>query len=47
VLLQGFFHGFLPAGVVFVSTGIGDVSAGFGHTRVRLVPFTFGAPQEV
>jgi hypothetical protein len=33
VLLQGFFTNFLPVGVVFVSTGIGDVSAGFGHTR--------------
>jgi hypothetical protein len=33
VLLQGFFREFLPVGVVFVSTGIGDVSAGFGHAR--------------
>jgi hypothetical protein len=33
VLLQGFSHEFSPAGVVFVSTGIGDVSADFGHTR--------------
>jgi hypothetical protein len=33
VLLQGFFHETLPVGVVLVSTGIGDVSAGFGHTR--------------
>jgi hypothetical protein len=34
-------------GVVFVSTGIGDVSAGFDHARTRLVPLAFGAPQEV
>jgi hypothetical protein len=33
VLLQGFFREILPVGVVFVSTGIGDVSAGFGHAR--------------
>jgi hypothetical protein len=33
VLLQGFFREFLLVGVVFVSTGIGDVSAGFGHAR--------------
>jgi hypothetical protein len=33
VLMQGFFHEFLPVGVVFVSTGIGDVSAGFDHAR--------------
>jgi hypothetical protein len=44
MLLQGFFREFLPVGVVFVSTGIGDVSAGFGHVRARLVPFAFGAP---
>jgi hypothetical protein len=34
VLLQGFFCEFLPVGMVFVSTGIGDVSAGFSHARV-------------
>jgi hypothetical protein len=34
VLLQRFFRGILPVGVALVSTGIGDVSAGFGHTRV-------------
>jgi hypothetical protein len=34
VLLQGFSREILPVGVVFVSTGIGDVTAGFGHTRV-------------
>jgi hypothetical protein len=33
VLLQGFFCEFLPVGAVFVSTGIGDVSTGFGHAR--------------
>jgi hypothetical protein len=33
VLLHGFSREFLPVGVVFVSTGIGDVPAGFGHTR--------------
>jgi hypothetical protein len=33
VLLQGFSREFLLVGVVFVSTGIGDVSAGFGHAR--------------
>jgi hypothetical protein len=44
VLLQGFFREFLPVGVVFVSTGIGDVSVGFGHAhatgtfRVRCTP---------
>jgi hypothetical protein len=47
VLLQGFFREFLPVGVVFVSTGIDDISASFGQARVRLVPFAFGAPQEV
>jgi hypothetical protein len=34
VLLQGVFRKFLRVGVVFVSTGIGDISAGFGHARV-------------
>jgi hypothetical protein len=34
VLLQGFFHEFFPACRVFVSTGIGDIPAGFGHTRM-------------
>jgi hypothetical protein len=33
VLLQGFFRGISPVGVVRVSTGIGNVSAGFGDTR--------------
>jgi hypothetical protein len=33
VLLQGFFRESLPACGVFVSTGIGDVPAGFGHAR--------------
>jgi hypothetical protein len=33
VLLQGFSRKILPVGTVFVSTGIGDVSAGFGHAR--------------
>jgi hypothetical protein len=33
VLLQGFSRGILPVGVVLVSTGIGGVSAGFGHAR--------------
>jgi hypothetical protein len=38
------FREFLPVGVVFVSTGIGDVSAGIGHAcaigtfRVRRTP---------
>jgi hypothetical protein len=34
VLPQGFSREFLPVGVVFVSTGIGDVSADLGHARV-------------
>jgi hypothetical protein len=34
VLLQGFSRGILSAGVVHVSTGIGDVAAGFGDARV-------------
>jgi hypothetical protein len=34
VLLQGFFRGIWPVGVVHVSTGIGGVSAGFGDARV-------------
>jgi hypothetical protein len=44
MLLQGFSHGTLSADVVHVSTGIGDVSAGFGDTRatdifrVRCIP---------
>jgi hypothetical protein len=33
VLLQGFFRGIWPVGVVHVSTGIGGVSAGFGDAR--------------
>jgi hypothetical protein len=44
VLLQGFSRGILSAGVVHVSTGIGDVSPGFGDARatgtfrVRCIP---------
>jgi hypothetical protein len=44
VLLQGFCHEFLPECGAFVSTGIGDVPAGFGHacmtgtSRVRCSP---------
>jgi hypothetical protein len=44
VLLQEFFRGISPVGVVRVSTGIGNVSAGFGDTRatgtihVRCIP---------
>jgi hypothetical protein len=40
----GFFRGILSAGVVHVSTGIGDVTAGFGDARatdifrVRRIP---------
>jgi hypothetical protein len=34
VLLQGFFREFLPACGAFVSTGISDASAGFGHARM-------------
>jgi hypothetical protein len=44
VLLQGFSRGILSAGVVHVSTNIGDVSSGFGDAhatnifRVRCIP---------
>jgi hypothetical protein len=44
VLLQGFCRGILSVGVVRVSTGIGNVSAGFGDARatstirVRCIP---------
>jgi hypothetical protein len=44
VLLQGFSRGILPVGVVPVSTGISDVSTGFGDAhatgtiRVRRIP---------
>jgi hypothetical protein len=44
VLLQGFFHEFLPVCGAFVSTGIGDVPAGLGNTlmtgtsRVQCTP---------
>jgi hypothetical protein len=44
VLLQGFYRGILSVGVVRVSTGIGNVSAGFsdaratGTIRVRCIP---------
>jgi hypothetical protein len=34
VLLQGFSREFLPVCGAFVSTGIGDVPAGFGHARM-------------
>jgi hypothetical protein len=34
VLLQGFFREFLPVCGAFVSTGIGDVPAGLGGTRM-------------
>jgi hypothetical protein len=34
VLLQGCFREFLPVCGAFVSTGIGDVPAGFGHARM-------------
>jgi hypothetical protein len=34
VLLQGFFREFLPVRGAFVSTGIGDVPAGLGRTRM-------------
>jgi hypothetical protein len=33
VLLQGFSREISPAGMVFVSTGIGDVTVGFSHAR--------------
>jgi hypothetical protein len=33
VLLQGFYRGIWPAGVVHVPTGIDDVPAGFGDVR--------------
>jgi hypothetical protein len=33
VLLQEFYHGIWPAGVVHVPTGVGDISAGFGDAR--------------
>jgi hypothetical protein len=44
VLLQGVFRGISPVGVVRVSTGVGNVSAGFGDARmtgtirVRCIP---------
>jgi hypothetical protein len=44
VLLQGFFRGISLVGVVRVSTGVGNVPAGFGDTcvtgviRVRCIP---------
>jgi hypothetical protein len=34
VLLQGFYRGICPEGVVCIPTGVGDVSAGFGDARV-------------
>jgi hypothetical protein len=34
VLLQGFFRKFLPVCGAFVSTGIGDVLASLGRTRM-------------
>jgi hypothetical protein len=33
VLLQGFYRGVWSVGVVLISTGVGDVPAGFGDTR--------------
>jgi hypothetical protein len=33
VLLQGFYRGIWSPGVVHVSTGVGDVPAGFGDAR--------------
>jgi hypothetical protein len=44
VLLQGFYRGIWSVGVVRVSTGVGNVSAGFGDARatgtirVRCIP---------
>jgi hypothetical protein len=34
VLPQGFYRGIWSEGVVHIPTGVGDVSAGFGDTRV-------------
>jgi hypothetical protein len=34
VLLQGFFRELLPVCRAFVSTGIGNISAGLGHARM-------------
>jgi hypothetical protein len=34
VLLQGFYRGIWPEGVVHIPTGVGDVSAGFGDALV-------------
>jgi hypothetical protein len=34
VLLQGFYRGFWLVGVVLISTGVGDVPAGFSDARV-------------
>jgi hypothetical protein len=33
VLLQGFYCGIRPEGVLHIPTGVGDVSAGFGDAR--------------
>jgi hypothetical protein len=33
VLLQGFYRGVWSVGVVCISTGVGDISAGFGDAR--------------
>jgi hypothetical protein len=33
VLLQGFYRGVWSVGVVLISTGVGDVPAGFGDAR--------------
>jgi hypothetical protein len=35
---RGFFVSFLPVCGAFVSTGIGDVPAGFGHARMTSNP---------
>jgi hypothetical protein len=40
--MQGFFAEFLSAGVVHISTDIGDVSIGFGDARATDT-FAFGA----
>jgi hypothetical protein len=45
VLPQGFFRGILPVGVVRVSTGIGNVSAGFGDTRATVLTVNFRQPR--
>jgi hypothetical protein len=34
VLLQGFYRGIWSEGLVHISTGVGDVSAGFGDACI-------------